>query len=223
MPRQAFRKPIAPIAVVVVIIIIIHLPAPNLPILMSTPNQPVPLIRNQTQRRRSPHRLPKRRTLLVPASRNNFFSSDAAPRRVQILEVPESHAALGSRPELRLARNNVPQETSNLSLPQRVRPQFKARRPRRVHRPARGKAEDAGAASLRDELRQRRRTGAGGVAAVAVVGGELPVEKLEHVIEAAVGGLDGIGGRNVVVGRGGVQVYSRRSFTVERGDVVLAE
>jgi len=109
LPRQIFLKPIAPIAAVIVIlqILIIHLPAPNFPIPVSTPHQPVPLIRNQTQRRRTPHRFPKRRTLLVASPRNFAFFSNAAPRRVQIFQVPKPHAALGSRPQLRLSGNNA--------------------------------------------------------------------------------------------------------------------
>lgn len=56
-----------------------------------------------------------------------------------------------------------------------------------MHRRARRKPKDAGAAALGHELRQRAGGGSGGV---AVVGGDFAVEELEHVIEATVGGLD---------------------------------
>lgn len=151
LPRQAFLQMISPF-VIIIQTLMIHMPAPNLPILVSTPHQPIPFICNQTQRRWSPNRFLKRRTLFLTAPRN-AFSSDATPRRVEILEVPEPYPALRGRPQLRFRCYNVPQETPNLCLPQRMRPQFKARRPRRRHRRTNRWFEDSGTASFGNELR----------------------------------------------------------------------
>ena len=101
-----------------------------------------------------------------------------------VLQVPKAKAALRGRPKLGGSGRNGAKEAANLSLPERVRPDFEAERAVRVYGGTERKAEDAGASALGHEFREWN-----GV--VFVVGSgrrELAVEELEHVIEALGGG-----------------------------------
>lgn len=101
---------------------------------------------------------------------------------VEIVKVPEAKAPLAARPELGARGGNRAEESANLSLPDRVRPEFEAEGAVGVYGCAERKAEDAGASASGHEFRERSRV----VCTCRIGTGkmELAIEELEHVIEA---------------------------------------
>ena len=172
---------------------LIHLPRPNLAILMPSPNQTIALVNHQTQSRRSGGRLVKRCRILIPSSHT---PSEPTPQLIRISKVPEPHPALLPRPQLGLRARDRTQEFAHLRLPQRVRPQLQRRRTARVNRRPRRSLEDSCAAACselwQDAIVIRRKSS--GIYVKAVAGGgvvEVAGVKAVFPVLLAVGSSDG--------------------------------
>lgn len=137
---------------------------------MAAPNQPVSTIYQQTHRRGGVGRLLKgHRIFITPPD----FGTEA--RFISVLEPPKANPTLLACPELCVGASNVPQELSDLSLPERVGPELQERWAAGVDGSAHRDLENTGAATSASELGQS-------VALAGIIGatiqGEVLVEPL---------------------------------------------